>query len=146
MSLESPKKILYSYIGLRLRALREENGLTQAEAAALIEKSHQTYSNYEKAENFITLDCLYTLANHYDISVKRLLPDSDVILDRAHILHLGDADGSFAEDAEPYDPAAMTTTAITNAETAAAFILGIKNPHIRTQILTLLQTLVEQEV
>ena len=146
MSDSPSKKRLYSFIGLRLRALREENGLTQAETAALINKSHQTYSNYEKADNFITLDSLYTLANHYKISVKRLLPESDVLHDLPQALHPAENGSVFAEDANPFLPGNMTQAYLAQAEEAAALILAIKTADIREQILALMRTLMSGDI
>ncbi|MEM9054046.1 MAG: helix-turn-helix domain-containing protein, partial [Pseudomonadota bacterium] len=74
-----PKDTIYEQIGSRLRALREQSGLNQADVAKLIGKSHQTYSNYEKATNHITLDCLYALARHYSVALTDLLPDQQQI-------------------------------------------------------------------
>lgn len=58
---------------LRLRDLREENGVSQAEMAKLLKCSQQTYSRYELHTTEIPLQLLIFLAEYYDTSVDYLL-------------------------------------------------------------------------
>jgi len=58
---------------LRLRELREEIGLSQAEMAKLLGCSQQTYSRYESHTTEIPLEQLIFLADYYDTSVDYLL-------------------------------------------------------------------------
>lgn len=58
---------------LRLRDLRENNGMSQAEMAKLLGCSQQTYSRYESHTTEIPLEFLIFLANYYDTSVDYLL-------------------------------------------------------------------------
>lgn len=60
-------------LNLRLRELREENSMSQAEMAKLLGCSQQTYSRYETHTTEIPLEQLIFLANYYDTSVDYLL-------------------------------------------------------------------------
>ena len=146
MPLDSQKKLLYNFIGQRLRALREENGLTQAEAAAMIGKSHQTYSNYEKADNLITLDSLYALAKYYGVSVKNLLPDGDLLFgdeidppSRRDAVH-------FSESDTAYETATPQSQSLRHAEELNAIFLGIKSQAMREKLLALMRTIAEESI
>ncbi|MCM1008899.1 MAG: helix-turn-helix domain-containing protein [Ruminococcus flavefaciens] len=58
---------------LRLRDLREDNDMSQAEMAKLLGCSQQTYSRYESHTTEIPLEQLIFLAEYYDTSVDYLL-------------------------------------------------------------------------
>ena len=58
---------------LRLRELREEQELSQAEMAKKLGVSQQTYSRYESHTTEIPLKLLITLAELYDTSTDYLL-------------------------------------------------------------------------
>ncbi len=58
---------------LRLRDLREDNDMSQAEMAKLLGISQQTYSRYESHTTEIPLESLIFLADYYDTSVDYLL-------------------------------------------------------------------------
>lgn len=58
---------------LRIRDLREDNDLSQAEIARLLNCSQQTYSRYESHTTEIPLESLIFLAEYYDTSVDYLL-------------------------------------------------------------------------
>ena len=58
---------------LRLRDLREDNDMSQAEMAKLLKCSQQTYSRYESHTTEIPLQSLIFLANYYNTSVDYLL-------------------------------------------------------------------------
>ena len=58
---------------LRLRDLREDRDMTQAEMAKLLNCSQQTYSRYESHTTEIPLESLVWLADYYDTSVDYLL-------------------------------------------------------------------------
>ena len=60
-------------LNLRLRELREENSMSQAEMAKLLECSQQTYSRYESHTTEIPLESLIFLADYYNTSVDYLL-------------------------------------------------------------------------
>ncbi len=61
---------------LRLRELREENALSQAEMAKKIVVSQQTYSRYEIHTTEIPLEKLW-LAEYYRVTTDYLLGVSD---------------------------------------------------------------------
>jgi len=58
---------------LRLRELREEQELSQAEMAKKLGVSQQTYSRYESHTTEIPLKLLIALAEFYDTSTDYLL-------------------------------------------------------------------------
>lgn len=58
---------------LRLRDLREDNEMSQADMAKLIGCSQQTYSHYKSHTTEIPLEQLIRLAEYYDTSVDYLL-------------------------------------------------------------------------
>ncbi len=58
---------------LRLRDLREDNEMSQADMAKLLGCSQQTYSRYESHTTEIPLEQLIRLAEYYDTSVDYLL-------------------------------------------------------------------------
>lgn len=60
-------------LNLRLRELREDNSMSQAEMAKLLGCSQQTYSRYETHTTEIPLEQLIFLADYYDTSVDYLL-------------------------------------------------------------------------
>lgn len=60
-------------LNLKLRELREENSMSQAEMAKLLGCSQQTYSRYETHTTEIPLEQLIFLADYYDTSVDFLL-------------------------------------------------------------------------
>lgn len=60
-------------LNLRLRELREDNSMSQAEMAKLLGCSQQTYSRYESHTTEIPLESLIFLADYYDTSVDYLL-------------------------------------------------------------------------
>ena len=57
---------------LRLRDLREDNDMSQAEMSKLLGCSQQTYSRYESHTTEIPLESLIFLADYYDTSVDYL--------------------------------------------------------------------------
>lgn len=58
---------------LRLRDLRKDSDMSQAEMAKLLGCSQQTYSRYESHTTEIPLEQLIRLAEYYDTSVDYLL-------------------------------------------------------------------------
>ncbi|MDX8351822.1 helix-turn-helix transcriptional regulator [Cognatiyoonia sp. IB215182] len=65
----------YEYVGRALRKLRLERGLTQAQAARVINVSPQQYQKYEDAHSKCSLNYLIALAGHYGVNVSAFLPD-----------------------------------------------------------------------
>ena len=60
-------------LNLKLRQLREDNNMSQAEMSKLLGCSQQTYSRYESHTTEIPLESLIFLADYYDTSVDFLL-------------------------------------------------------------------------
>lgn len=67
---------VYGHVGRELRQLRVSNGLTQAQAARIIDVSPQQYQKYEEAHSKCSLNYLIALADHYDVEVSVFLPQS----------------------------------------------------------------------
>ena len=62
---------------LRLRALREDNDLTQKELALYLNCSQVSYSHYETGRREIPLDHLKKLAAYYKVSTDYILGITD---------------------------------------------------------------------
>ncbi len=63
----------YKSMGLKIRALRKEKGLNQAELATLLGKSLRTLQKYEKGEIEISLPNIHDLAEKLDTTPTYLL-------------------------------------------------------------------------
>ena len=57
----------------RLRDLREDRDLKQAELARLLQVHQTTYSDYELGRLNIPVSALHTLADYYGVSIDYLL-------------------------------------------------------------------------
>lgn len=61
----------------RIRNLREDSDLTQAEIGKRINVPQRTYAYYESGERMIPPQVLVALAKYYDVSVDYLLGLTD---------------------------------------------------------------------
>lgn len=61
----------------RIRALREDNDLTQAQFAQLLNISQTTYSRYESGKLDVPSPSLIKLANFYSTSIDYLVNITD---------------------------------------------------------------------
>lgn len=61
----------------RLRDLREDNDLTQAQVAKVLNTTQQVYSRYEMGINEVPLHHLITLSKFYNVSTDYILGLSD---------------------------------------------------------------------
>ena len=61
----------------RIRELREDNDLTQAFMADLLNITQRTYSRYETGERTIPLETLSKIADFYKTSIDYLLYRTD---------------------------------------------------------------------
>lgn len=57
----------------RLRNLREDRDLTQAEIAKYLNISPRTYSDYENGEILVPITALIKLADYYHVSIDYLV-------------------------------------------------------------------------
>jgi len=57
----------------RLRNIREDRDLTQAEIARLLNKSQQGYSHIESGRSELKIDDLVTLCRFYDLSADYVI-------------------------------------------------------------------------
>ena len=76
---------------LRLRELRANKKLTQADVAAYLQIARESYSRYESGEREMTYDALIALARLFSVSTDYLLGCQDAVPsflseeERAHI-------------------------------------------------------------
>ena len=62
---------------MKLKELREENGITQAKIAEQLNIKQNTYSQYETGVISLTAEVLIKLANFYDVSIDYLLGETN---------------------------------------------------------------------
>lgn len=62
----------------RIRALREDNDMTQAKVAQLLQVGQKTYSDYELGKTRIPVDSLIVLARLYNVSMDYICGISDI--------------------------------------------------------------------
>ena len=63
---------------MRIRELREDNDLTQAQVAEYLSIKQNTYSQYENGQRQIPLDSLVALAKLYKTSTDYILGLTDI--------------------------------------------------------------------
>ena len=61
----------------RIRDLREDNDITQAQMAKYLNVNQRTYSRYERGEHEMTLETICKIADYYNVSVDYLLNRTD---------------------------------------------------------------------
>lgn len=61
----------------RVRALREDNDMTQTQIAQLLKIGQKTYSDYELGKTRIPVDSLIVLAKLYNVSMDYICGVSD---------------------------------------------------------------------
>lgn len=62
---------------MRLKELREENGLTQQVVAKYLNVKQNTYSQYENEKRQLSIDVLIKLAKFYKVSTDYILELED---------------------------------------------------------------------
>lgn len=62
---------------MRIKDLREDHNLTQAEIAKMLHIKQNTYSQYENGQRQLPLSCLITLAKFYKTSTDYILGLTD---------------------------------------------------------------------
>ena len=61
----------------RMRALREDNGLTQTDIAKMLGIAQTTYSQYELYKRPMPIEYLVALCKYYEVSADYMLGLSD---------------------------------------------------------------------
>lgn len=61
----------------RLRAIREDRDLTQAELGKLLNKSQQGYSHIEAGRSELKIDDLITICKYYNLSADYIIGLTD---------------------------------------------------------------------
>ena len=69
-------EIIYT-ISMRIKKLREENGLTQQAVANYLNVKQNTYSQYENEKRQLSIDVLIKLAKFYKVSTDYILELED---------------------------------------------------------------------
>lgn len=64
---------------MRLKNIREDKNITQAEIANILNCKQNTYQQYESGKRQIPLEALIKLAKFYDTSIDYLLEITDEI-------------------------------------------------------------------
>ncbi len=62
----------------RIRAIREDNDLTQQKIADILNIGQRTYADYESGKTRIPVDSLIILAKYYNVSVDYLSGASNI--------------------------------------------------------------------
>ena len=62
---------------MRIKELREENGLTQQAVADYLNVKHNTYSQYENGKRQLSVDVLIKLAKFYKVTTDYILELED---------------------------------------------------------------------
>ena len=70
-------KTVMKMIYKRIRDLREDNDMTQAQVGEKINVPQRTYAYYETGERMIPPHVLWALADLYDVSIDYLLGRTD---------------------------------------------------------------------
>jgi transcriptional regulator with XRE-family HTH domain len=73
-------------ISARVRSLRRMSGMTQKELADRLGLTFQQIQKYEQGTNRISAGTLYTMAQHLDVPVSSLFPESDTPHPQPHWL------------------------------------------------------------
>ncbi len=63
----------------RIRNLREDKDLTQAQMAEILQTTQRTYSRYENADSTIPLEMLIKIADFHKVSTDYLLERTDIL-------------------------------------------------------------------
>lgn len=63
---------------MRIREIRENNGLTQQKIADLLHIGQRTYADYESGKTRIPIDNIMILAKFYDVSLDYITGASDI--------------------------------------------------------------------
>ncbi len=62
---------------MKLKQLREENKISQAEIAKFLNIKQNTYSQYETGKRQLSIDMLIKLAKYYNVSTDYILDLED---------------------------------------------------------------------
>lgn len=63
----------------RIRALREDNDLTQSFIASLLNVGQKTYSDYELGKIRIPIESIIILAKYYNVGMDYICGTSDIL-------------------------------------------------------------------
>lgn len=83
----------------RLKELRIEKGLLQADIAKIINKSERTVGFYETGERDMGTETLSILSDFFNVSIDYILGKTDI--KNQHKLNIDDEDIAFASSVKP---------------------------------------------
>jgi len=70
MTISNEEKIFHTKLGLAIRALRREKGVTQEDLAKLLNTTFQQIQKYEKGVNRISIMKLFAIAEYLKVPFK----------------------------------------------------------------------------
>lgn len=62
----------------RIRAIREDNSMTQQKVAELLHIGQRTYADYESGKTRVPVDSLLILAEYYNVSMDYITGASNI--------------------------------------------------------------------
>lgn len=68
------KEELYTLVGKNIQKIREENNINQARLAEILGLSRTSVSNMENGRHPIFLHHIYTISDHMNIPLEKILP------------------------------------------------------------------------
>lgn len=90
------QEIDYTKLGLKIKKIRQDRGLTQDNLAEMVSCNTSHISNIENSHTKVSLNVLLAIANALDTSIDFLLSEqydnSSLALDNAILKALGDCD------------------------------------------------------
>ncbi|HCR3557536.1 TPA: helix-turn-helix transcriptional regulator [Morganella morganii] len=66
---------LNTYVGQRIKALRNSLGMSESQLAQLIDTTTKKITNYESGLESIPVHALFIISHVFNVSVTELLPD-----------------------------------------------------------------------
>ena len=64
-------------VDLKLKELRQEKDLTQAQVAEILNVSRVVYNRYENEKRLIPIEVLWALADYYQVTIDYLVGRED---------------------------------------------------------------------
>lgn len=121
----------------RVKILRAERGLTQAEAAEEMGLPRATYAHHEKDPSKLDILALSELARFYNVDARELIP-ADIPITTSQ----KNTQAGMAEEASEFIHGDLNAVAkIEQGREAQALVLKIEDDLVRANILNLLRSL-----
>lgn len=78
MLMNIPPSEIHLFIGIKIKQLRKEKGLTGKELARCLGISQQQVSRYEQGINCVNIDLLAKLSEMFKVPIQAFLPSNDI--------------------------------------------------------------------